>query len=364
MQCLEEIILSKYIMNYSKLIIVALFFVACKKEDDDINDNNVLKTFQNGLLVLNEGLFQQNNSTLSWLDFETGEIKNDVFLNQNDRFLGDTGNDIKCYGGKIYIVVNASSTIEVLDARTLKSIKQISMVYNGVAQQPRYIDFYQDKAYISSFDGYVNELDTSQLIISRRLAVGSNPEGINIASDMAYVANSGGLNFPDVDSTVYSIDLISFTVQDTFVVGKNPGRVVAHESGNVYVVKRGDYGADPSELVRINTNNGEVTNTGILANGIYCFENEMLITYLDVSSQNPAIASFDLNSNSIVENNIIDGSQIQALYGASRLSDGGIVCMDAMGYTNTGYLRFFSSNGDLIKSVNVGLNPNNIIFYE
>lgn len=341
-----------------------MLFVACKKEDENIHDNNVSKTFKNGLLILNEGLFQQNNSTLSWVDFATDEVKSDIFLHKNDRLLGDTGNDIKRYGGKIYIVVNASSTIEIIDAKTLKSINQISMVYNGVAQQPRYIDFYQNKAYISSFDGYVNELDTSQLKITKRLAVGSNPDGISIANDYAYVANSGGLNFPNVDTTVYAIDLTNFTVQDTFVVGENPGRVVAHESGNVYVVKRGNYGSNPSELIHINTNNGEVTNTGISAAGIFHFENEILITYLDENSQNSAVASFDLNSNSIVQNNIIDGSEIQTLYGVKRLPDGTIVCMDAMGYTNAGYLRFFTPNGNLKKSINVGLNPNNVIYYE
>lgn len=351
-------------MNFSKWIIIALLFVACNKEDKNNEEDNTSDEVNNGLLVLNEGLFQQNNSTLSWVDFATDNVKSDVFLNKNNRLLGDTGNDIKRYGGKIYIVVNASSTVEILDAKTLKSIKQIDMTYNGVAQQPRYIDFYQNKAYISSFDGYVNELDTSQLKITKRLAVGANPEGISIANDIAYVANSGGLNFPDVDTTVYAIDLTNFTIQDTFVVGENPGRVVAHESGNVYVVKRGDHGSNPSELIHINTNNGEVTNTGVSASGIFRFDDEMLITYLDESSQNSTVASFDLNSNSITQNNIIDGSEIQTLYGISRLPDGTIVCMDAMGYTNAGYLRFFTPNGSLKKSINVGLNPNNVIYYE
>ena len=351
-------------MNYSKWIIIALLFVSCNKEDEVNEESNNSEKFSNGLLVLNEGLFQQNNSTLSWVNLATDEVKSDVFLNKNDRLLGDTGNDIKRYGGKIYIVVNASSTIEVLDARTLKSLKQIDMTYNGVAQQPRYIDFYQNKAYISSFDGYVNELDTSQLKITKRLAVGANPEGISIANEVAYVANSGGLNFPDVDTTVYAIDLTSFSVKDTFTVGKNPGRVVAHESGNVYVVKRGDYGSDPSELIHINTNNGEVTNTEISASGIFRFDNEMLITYLDENSQNSTIASFDLSSNSVVQSGIINGSEIQTLFGVSKLPDGTIICLDAMGYTNAGYLRFFTPNGNLKKSINVGLNPNNIIYYE
>lgn len=350
-------------MRYSYWFISLLLLFACKKEQENEHEND-LKTFQNGLLVLNEGLFQQNNSTLSWIDFSTDAVQSDVFLAQNERFLGDTGNDIKRYGGKIYIVVNASSTVEILDAKTLKSAQQIDMKYNSVAQQPRYIDFYQNKAYVSSFDGYVNEIDTVQLKVTKRIKVGDNPDGLSITGNYLFVANSGGLNFPNVDSTVFQIDLSSRQIVDTFVVGKNPGRVVAHESGDVYVVKRGNYGSDPSELIKINTQTGEVENTSIPASGIYRFDDELFITYLDQSSQNSAIATYDFSTNSITQNNIIDGSQIQTLYGVAKLPDETIVCMDAMGYTNAGYLRFFTPNGNLKKSIQVGLNPNNIIYYE
>jgi hypothetical protein len=350
-------------MRYSYWLISLFLLFACKKEKDNEHEND-FKTFQNGLLVLNEGLFQQNNSTLSWVNFSTDAVKSSVFLAQNERFLGDTGNDIKRYGGKIYIVVNASSTIEILDAKTLKSVQQIDMKYNNVAQQPRYIDFYQNKAYVSSFDGYVNEIDTAQLKVTHRIKVGDNPDGLSIAGNYLFVANSGGLNFPNVDSTVFQVDLSNLQIVDTFVVGKNPGRVVAHESGDVYVVKRGDYANDLSELIKINTQNGEVENTDIPASGIYRFDDELFITYLDQSSQNSAIATYDFSTHSILQNNIIDGSQIQTLYGVAKLPDETIVCMDAMGYTNAGYLRFFNPNGNLKKSIQVGLNPNNIIYYE
>jgi YVTN family beta-propeller protein len=350
-------------MSYKYYFLFLFFIFACKKEDIN-DDHNVFKTFQNGLLVLNEGLFQQNNSTLSWVDLATDEVKSDVFLNINNRLLGDTGNDLKRYGGKIYIVVNASSTVDVIDAKTLKRIAQIDMKYNGVAQQPRYIDFYQNKAYVSSFDGYVNEIDTAQLTITNRIKVGENPDGLSISGGYLYVANSGGLNFPNVDTTVFQIDLLNLSVQDTFVVGNNPGRVVAHESGYVYVVKRGNYGSEPSELIKINTQNGTVENTATPASGIYRIDEEMYITYYNESTQNNTVSVFDFSTNSIVQNNIIDGSQIQTLYGVSKLPDGTIVCMDAMGYTNSGYLRFFTPNGSLKKSINVGLNPNNFLYYE
>ena len=57
------------------------------------------------------------------------------------------GNDIKIYGNKMYIVVNASNKVEVLDARTVKKNKSIT-IENG-----RSLAFANGKAYVSSYAG-------------------------------------------------------------------------------------------------------------------------------------------------------------------------------------------------------------------
>lgn len=78
----------------------------------------------------------------------------------------NTANDIALYGSKLYIVVNVSSTIEVIDFQTGISIKQIPMFTdNGSSRQPRHIAFYENKAYVCSFDGTVARIDTTSLQI-------------------------------------------------------------------------------------------------------------------------------------------------------------------------------------------------------
>lgn len=352
-------------MNSIKWLFIVLLFTACNKEEENKDDADLdQNNYSNGLLVLHEGLFQQNNSTLAWVDLSNDKVTSNLFLSKNDRLLGDTGNDMKRYGGKIYIVVNASSTIEIIDAKTFKSIKQIAMVYEGKAQQPRRIDFNKNKAYISSFDGYVNILDTTSLAITKRIKVGANPEGIATFENAIYVANSGGLNFPNVDSTVYKIDASSNTVVDSFHVGANPGSVQVDNNGNVYVVKRGNYTDDPAELIFINTSSGEVNNLGVSASGLTKKGNELFISYFNNETENVNVAHYDMSSQSILSNSLINGDEIQTLYGIHPLDDGGLICFDAMGYTNSGYLRFFNANGILTKSISVGLNPNTIIYYE
>ena len=87
-----------------------------------------------------------------------------VFNTLNHRGLGDTANDMKRYGNKIYIVVDISSVIEVIDAHTLLSVAQISLHNaSGTARQPRHIVFHNSSAYVSCFDGSVVEIDTTSL---------------------------------------------------------------------------------------------------------------------------------------------------------------------------------------------------------
>ena len=70
------------------------------------------------MYILSEGLFNLNNSTLARYSFETNACMPDYFRTMNRRGLGDTANDMDIYGGKLYVVVNVSSTVEVIDLHT------------------------------------------------------------------------------------------------------------------------------------------------------------------------------------------------------------------------------------------------------
>ncbi len=114
---------------------------------------------------------------------------------------GDVGNDIKVYGSKLYIVVNVSNKIEVLDARTAKRITSIPL------QNCRYLAFKDGKAYASSYagpvainpkapKGKVVEIDTTSLSIQREVVVGYQPEDMEIVGNQLFVANSGAIKLP------------------------------------------------------------------------------------------------------------------------------------------------------------------------
>ena len=116
----------------SKILILTLLFASCKPEDPGTNNSQMT----NGLLVLNEGLFQQNNASLSLVGFD-GTTSQQFYLTMNGTNLGDVGNDMEIYGGKIYIVVNNSNVVQVISANTGETIKTISFIKISLLTQPR-----------------------------------------------------------------------------------------------------------------------------------------------------------------------------------------------------------------------------------
>lgn len=346
-------------------LILLLTFVSCKKdkpEDEVVISSNL----SNGVVVLCEGLFQQNNSTVSWISHADNNISNTLFSTKLGRQLGDTGNDIKKYGGKIYIVVNVSSTIEVLDASTFTSVSQISMISNGVAKQPRNIEFYGDRAYVTCYDGFVDVIDTTSLNVIERISVGLNPEDLTVSGSKLFVTNSGGLNSPVMDSTVSVIDLNTNNEIERITVGKNPGTCVTDAEGDVYVITRGDYGAIPSRMLRINAVTNTVSENFVFdASGITKMNDKLIISYFDYSTSTSSVDLFDPTSESIETSNFIDLSGITTLYGVGyNPYRNSIYLSDAMSYTNTGYVHEYSINGSLLGSYHVGLNPSKFVFYE
>ena len=334
---------------------LSLILASCHKSQPV---NLVTGPVASGVYVLNQGLFNANNSTLSFYDNTSQNVTTDVFTAANGRGLGDTGNDVEIYGSKMYIVVNVSSTIEVVDSRNAKSIKQIKLFNGATARQPRDIAFYKNNAFVTSYDGTVTVIDTVTLTVSQFITVGRNPEQLAVSNGKLYVANSGGLSYPNFDKTVSVIDLTSLTVIKTLTVIVNPQGVVADTHGNVYVLSAGDYGATPSGLTIIDnvadvvkkTTNFDGSNMTIQGDNLYF-----------TTSANKVII-YNAVSQSITNTNFIsDGTVVTTPYSlAADGVTGEVYVTDAKNYTANGTLFVFDKTGKKEYSTIVGVNPGKV----
>jgi DNA-binding beta-propeller fold protein YncE len=239
-----------------------------------------------GFYLLNEGNMGSNKSTLDYMDLlTTGEYHRNIYAAANPtvpKELGDVGNDLQIYGGRLYAVINCSNKIEVMNKHTAKRIGQINI------PNCRYICFHEGYAYVTSYagpveinpdyeqTGYVAKVDTVTLQVVATCLVGSQPDGIEIAGEKIYVANSGGYTTSDYENTVSVIDIHSFTEIKRIEVAVNLHRLRADRHGNLWVTSRGDYSDAPSRLFWIDTQTDTYSGALDIPVSQFCLDGDSL----------------------------------------------------------------------------------------
>jgi DNA-binding beta-propeller fold protein YncE len=331
-----------------------------------------------GLYLLNEGNMNMNKASLDFVNFRTGVYERNIYNQANPsvtKGLGDVGNDIGIYGSKMYVVVNISNKVEVLDVKTAKKLAQIDIT------NCRYVTFHKNKAYVSAYlgkvgdpkapNGIVAEIDTTSLQIERKVTVGRQPEEMAIVGEKLYIANSGGYSPPDYERTVSVIDLASFTEIKRIDVAINLDRLKADKYGDIYVTSRGDYYTIPSKLFVIDTRTDAIKKTfDIAASNLWIDEDTAYIysTEWSYPQQKNTISYTMLNvkDETILSSKFITDStdkKIVVPYGiAVNPLTKDVFVTDAGNYVASGTLYCFDKNGVMKWKVQAGDIPAHMAF--
>lgn len=352
-------------------LLMSASLVSCDDDDpvidnpDNPDDPNTPPTEEvvttNGYYVLNSGKMGSNNASLSFYNTDTQEVTADVFMEKNERGLGDTANDMLIYGEKMYIAVYGSQVIEVTDLQG-NSLKQIQST-TGSPLQPRFMTSHEGKVYVSLYDGYVARLDTASLEIETQVAVGRNPEQLAVANGKLYVANSGGLDYNTplgYDKTVSVVDLASFTETKKLDVVINPCNMAVDSEGDVYLVSMGNYGDVPNTLQRIDTQTDEVeTITTTNATELASAGDELFMMYSQYDAnwnQTISYIRYDAINEEVITDEWIT-EPIAQPYKIGLDVESGTLFVTESDYTNNGDVYCFTNEGTQTAKFEAGLNP-------
>jgi DNA-binding beta-propeller fold protein YncE len=366
-------------------LFIAIAFVSCREEEtifpsSDISvaaprgDGNI-----EGFYLLNEGNMGMNRASIDVFNYRTGNYTTDIYSERNPEVvkeLGDVGNDIKIYGNKVYAVINCSNKVEIIDKWSAKRIKKIDI------PNCRYVVFYKNKAYISSYSGpvainpnaeigFVAEIDTTSLEIKRKVTVGYQPEQMVVHDGKLFVANSGGYRVPNYDRTVSVIDLETFTETKKIDVGINLSSMQIDSRGDIYVSSRGDYYTVPSNLFVIDSKTQEKKlQLDIPVSGM-CLVDDLLYFYSVswsylTNSNKVNYGILDTKTKKIISDKVItDGTEKQIMipYGLQvNPETKEIYITDAQNYVVTGYIYCFTPEGKLKWKTTAGNIPAHIAF--
>ena len=333
-----------------------------------------------GFFLLNEGNMGSNKASLDYYGYEDGTYHRNIYGERNPnevKDLGDVGNDLKIYGGKLWAVINCSNYVEVMDASTAEHLSKIAI------PNCRYVAFNDGYAYVSAYAGpveiatdarigFVAKIDTASLRIVDSCIVGYQPEEMAVVGNKLYVANSGGYRAPDYDSTVSVINLDTFEEMYKINVGINLDKIEPDNYGNLYVSSRGDHYTIQSKTFIIDTRTDRVTDTlDLLPNSSMALAGDSLFVisseYNYITGRNEiSYEIWNTATKSIVTRNFIkDGmeNQIRIPYGiAVNRRSGEFFVTDAKDYVSPGTLHCFTLDGRWKWAVTTGDIPAHIVF--
>ena len=186
-----------------------LLLASCTLQPADYTDkeNTAPTASSDSLIILCEGLWGMDNSSLSLLDH--GVLTNRWFQQQNPgRKLGDTGNDIiQVNDTLIAISVNWSNIIQYIDidghavaaTENIPNNRRLATDHMGYLYCTSYADH-----------GYVAKIDLRTKEVVDTCHVGYEPEGIAYYDGRLYIANTGGYSTQTKDhgyeSTISVVD--------------------------------------------------------------------------------------------------------------------------------------------------------------
>lgn len=220
------------------MLALSVTFSSCSDDDDSWDDDgSTVELPQRRAFILNEGMNKANNASIAFYapnkdakDSKNNFISN-IYLKQNNKNLGDTGQDIIEYEDKIYVVLSGSKILLRLNAA---GVEEGRLSFTEEDGDPRYMEAENGKIYVTLYSGRVARIDANTLKIEAYVAVGGNPEQIVEENGKLYVANSGW----GTGTTVSVIDIATFTKDKDIEVVLNPN-LLLEANDEIYLISWG-----------------------------------------------------------------------------------------------------------------------------
>lgn len=347
------------------LPLVFFLFAACEKplpeEDTNLNIN---PTASSRVVLLNEGSWGNNNSSLTLINNAKGTLDNSWFESANGRGLGDVAQDIIVYGRHAYVTVTFSNSLEVIDTATGHSTR-----LDLGDRKPRYITAANGKLFVTCYRPHsVVRIDTATLDLEATCILGAyNPEGIAavgghlfIASSYVQTSNSSYRR----DSLLYVVDPVAMRVDTTLVVGLNPQLVVDIDGRHLAVNYSGDYSDGSNGTAIVDATTLTVSQLDIPLTGM-CAANGKLFGFSRDGYSSESTANYYVFDPNTIHLSAINAHFPNTPYGINvDPRNGDIYVFTDGNYTATGDIICYTASGQKRWQASAGRLPRKAVFMQ
>jgi len=354
----------KLLYKYLFFLIIIFSFFACVEPKKELKNYN----FTNfGFYITNEGNFTYGNASLSFVDLENDTIYNNVFYDVNNYPLGDVAQSITVFNDKVFIVINNSGKIFVINKNTAKYIATIKNLTS-----PRHITFIsENKAYISDlYSNFITIINPQNYEIIGTINTGCSTEKMILLEKYIY-----SLNW-NLGNKILKINTLTDELEDSIILNFQPNSLVVDKNSFLWVLTDGGINSDTSlnyipKLVKININSFEIEKT-------YSFENKSLApTNLCINNSKDTLFFLKSSWNNNVTNGGVYKMSINdetlpktafikentnLFYAITVSKNNQIIVSDAIDFSQPGDVFVYNSLGILKKTYKAGIIPGNFCF--
>jgi len=230
------------------------------------------------LFTLCEGNFGSANSSLWSSSLNGGGMHDIVHWDESSNPLGDVGQSMSIYQEKLYIIMNNSHTIEVMN---LAGGIYYESTLDLPSSSPRYITFNGEKGYISSWNlNAILILNLNNMEIIDTVEIDGKPEKMIYFEDHLYISVPNKSDWSTNDK-VLKMRLSDNIIVENFTVEPGPSMIALYDSSLFITSSSYDdmwnkysgtstINLSTSEILRYNA--GQTTSYG---SDIFVFQNEI-----------------------------------------------------------------------------------------
>ncbi len=331
--------------------LLIFFSFSCEK---DINDNDFPTIIPgNGIFIINEGNYGWGNASLGYYDKIEGNYYHKIFEKANRRSLGDVFQSISLINDELFLTINNSGKIEIVDPITIESISLI----DGLNSPRRITKISTNKALVTElYDNKISVINLDDYTITDKISVTGWTEDIIVQNNSIFVSNTG-------KDLVYVIDKENLIIIDSIATYPMPGKMAIDRFGKLWVVCSGIPGENKSgALHSINTENYNILET--IETAAVSFSNFALNSAADcIYLVNNDIWKINVSNPEFPQIPFIsaDGKQFYGIGVDSNTDD--LYISDAIDYVQRGKIMIYNKDGKFISSFDAGIIPGGFFFY-
>ncbi len=247
------------IKKYGALLLLAALS-ACVKDKPADPVNPPPPGAGNRMYIANEGSLGNGNASLSLYDIDQGSVFNDVFRQKNNQPLGDIFQSMLIDGDLLYMAINNSDKIVVVDKNDFSLKGSISV------PKPRYMLWVsEEKMYVSSlYYPRINIVNPKTMQVTGSITIDyPNSEGMTLHNGKVYACN-----WDTACHYIYEIDPATDAITNRLPIAGAAGQqVLVDKDQKLWVLAGNVYKQKVATITRIDPVSGSTIRSYTLPAG-------------------------------------------------------------------------------------------------